>query len=155
MSAELLRKYLDIINESATQSMDFTQQALRSGIAKQVVGSEPKGYSKFLLYFKPLAKDPRYSQVDIRINAQGPQVPPIDDSLAVFDSRGQFIFSDQINAMRQRLLPNYTPSQARFTEPQKDTIKDTVFKMMHPRTTQGKAGAYQQVAAYAESKDEK
>jgi hypothetical protein len=135
--------------------MDFTQQALRSGIAKQVVGSEPKGYSKFLLYFKPLAKDPRYSQVDIRINAQGPQVPPIDDSLAVFDSRGQFIFSDQINAMRQRLLPNYTPSQARFTEPQKDTIKDTVFKMMHPRTTQGKAGAYQQVAAYAESKDEK
>ena len=155
MSAELLRKYLDIINESATQSMDFTQQALRSGIAKQVVGSEPKGYSKFLLYFKPLAKDPRYSQVDIRINAQGPQVPPIDDSLAVFDSRGQFIFSDQINAMQQRLLPNYTPSQARFTEPQKDTIKDTVFKMMHPRTTQGKAGAYQQVAAYAESKDEK
>ena len=94
MSAELLRKYLDIVNEAAAQSVDFTQQALQSGIAKQVVGGEPKGYSKFLLYFKPLVKDPRYSQVDIRINGQGPQVPPVDDSLAVFDSRGQFIFAD-------------------------------------------------------------
>jgi len=155
MSAELLRKYLDIINEAATQSVDFTQQALRSGIAKQVVGGETKGYRKFLLYFKPLAKDPRYSQVDIRINGQGPQVPPVDDSLAVFDSRGQFVFSDQINSMWQRLLPNYTPSKTRFTEPQKETIKDTVFQMMHPKTTRGGAGAYQQVAAYAESKDEK
>jgi hypothetical protein len=155
MSADLLRKYLDIINESATQSVDFTQQALRSGIAKQVVGGEPKGYTRFMLYFKPLVKDPKYSQVDIRINGQGAQVPPVDDSLAVFDSRGQLVFADQINAMWQRLLPNYTPGKTRFSEPQKETIKDTVFKMMHPRTTKGGSGAYQQVAAYAESKNKK
>jgi hypothetical protein len=152
MSADLLRKYLDIINEGAAQSIDFTQQALQTGIAKQVVGGDTRGYSKFLLYFKPLAKEPQYSQVDIRINAQGPQVPPVDDSLAVFDSRGQFIFGDQVNSMWQRLLPNYTPSKSRFDNRQKETIKDTVYKMMHPATSKGRAGMYQKVASYAESK---
>ena len=151
MSADLLRKYLDIINEGAAQSVDFTRQALETGIAKKVV-SDPRGYSKFLLYFKPLAKEPQYSQVDIRINAQGPQVSPVDDSLAVFDSRGQFIFSDQVNSMWQRLLPNYTPSKSRLDDRQKETVKDTVYKMMHPATTKGRAGMYQQVASFAESK---
>lgn len=151
MSTDLLRKYLDIVDEaeSAVSAVDFTQQALRSGIAKKLVGGDPVGYNKFKLYFAPLVDKAGYKQVDVRINGEGPQVPPVDNSLAVVDSRGQFFFQGD---SQQRLLPNSLQKGARFSEPEKNTIKDMVYKMMHPATMRGGSRSYQQIAGYAESK---
>ena len=158
MSTALLRKYLDIINEadsvteSATNVADFTQEALRSGIAKKLVGGDPSGYHKFRLYFAPLASKSTQKQVDVRLNGEGPNVPPIDASIAVVDSSGQFIFQGESNSQRQRLLPNFMKKSGGFSEPEKGVIKDMVYKMMHPATMRGGSRAYQQVAGYAESK---
>ena len=154
MSTDILRKYLDIVDEaeSAVSAVDFTQQALRSGIAKKLVGGDPKGYNKFKLYFAPLVDKAGYKQVDVRINGEGPDVPPVDDSLAIVDSRGQFFFQGDSNNQQQRLLPNFLQKGGRFTEPEKNTVKDMVYKMMHPATMRGGSRAYQQVASYAESK---
>jgi hypothetical protein len=154
MSTDILRKYLDIVDEAeaAVSSVDFTQQALRSDIAKKLVGGDPKGYNKFKLYFAPLVDKAGYKQVDVRLNGEGPSVPPVDDSLAVVDSRGQFFFKGDTNGQQQRLLPNLLQTGGRFSDPEKNTVKDMVFKMMHPATMRGGSRAYQQVASYAESK---
>ena len=154
MSTDILRKYLDIVDEAeaAVSSVDFTQQALRSGIAKKLVGGDPKGYNKFKLYFAPLVDKAGYKQVDVRLNGEGPSVPPVDDSLAVVDSRGQFFFKGDTNGQQQRLLPNLLQTGGRFSDPEKNTVKDMVFKMMHPATMRGGSRTYQQVASYAESK---
>lgn len=135
MSTDLLRKYLDIITEaeSATGVSDFTQQALNSGIAETIIKGDYRKYRNFKLYFAPLANYEQYKQVDIRIRAEGMDVPPVDESIAVFDSRGQFFFNDYV-----------------FSDQQKEVIKNSVFKMMHPGTTRGASGAYQKVAGYNE-----
>ena len=156
MSAELLRKYLDIVLEAqmSASPVDFTQQALSTGIAKKVVPKgDTTGYTKFQLYFKALIDRPGYRQVDIRLHGEGPKVQPVDDSIAVLDSRGQFIFQGDTNTQQQRLLPNFLQSQTnRFSPQQKEAVKSTVWKTVHPATTRGGAGAYQAVADYAESK---
>ena len=158
MSTALLRKYLDIINEadsvseSATNVVNFTQEALRSGIAKKLVGGDPSGYHKFRLYFAPLASKSTQKQVDVRLNGEGPNVPTVDASVAIVDSSGQFVFQGEANRQRQRLLPNFMQKSGGFSEPEKGVIKDMVYKMMHPATMRGGSRAYQQVAGYAESK---
>jgi SH3 domain of SH3b2 type len=155
MSANTLRKYIDIILEAemANRSIDFTRPALQSSIASKVVGGDPTGYDRFKLYIQPLFDTRGFKQIDIRVTGQGPRVQPVDDSIAIFDASGQFYFAGDPGA-NQRLISSSLAKEnpSRFSSPEKETVKDAVFKVMHPATTKGAAGAYQQTATYHESK---